>query len=491
MTESEFQALAAQGYNRIPLVLETLADLDTPLSLYLKLAHQRYTFLLESVVGGERFGRYSFIGLPAKVRIRVKGAHIEVENAAGIIERHDGDPLAFLREFLARFRAAPQPGLPRFCGGLAGYFGYDTVRHIEPKLAAHQPGERGPLGDLPDMLLLLTDELAVIDNLAGRIYLIVYADPGEADAYRDAQERLQQLRRKLRTPVEIPHQTATQVTRAESSSGRDAFEAAVRRAKDYIAAGDVMQVVLSQRMELPFSASPLSLYRALRSLNPSPYMFFYDFGDFHVVGASPEILVRKEASTVTLRPIAGTRPRGATHDADEQLARELASDPKEIAEHVMLLDLGRNDVGHVATTGSVRVTEQMAIERYSHVMHIVSNVEGNLPPSTTSFDVLAASFPAGTVSGAPKVRAMEIIDELEQSPRGVYAGAVGYVSFQDDMDLAIAIRTAVVRDGMLYVQAGAGIVHDSVPETEWQETLNKARAVLRAAEIVQLGLDAD
>ena len=265
----------------------------------------------------------------------------------------------------------------------------------------------------------------------------------------------------------------------------------MRRAKDYIAAGDVMQVVLSQRMELPFSASPLSLYRALRSLNPSPYMFYYDFGDFHVVGASPEILVRKEASTVTLRPIAGTRPRGATRDADERLASELASDPKEIAEHVMLLDLGRNDVGHVATTGSVRVTEQMAIERYSHVMHIVSNVEGNLPAATTSFDVLAASFPAGTVSGAPKVRAMEIIDELEHSPRGVYAGAVGYISFQDDMDLAIAIRTAVVRDGMLYVQAGAGIVHDSVPETEWQETLNKARAVLRAAEIVQLGLDAE
>jgi len=491
LTETEFQALAAQGYNRIPLVLETFADLDTPLSLYLKLAHQDYTFLLESVVGGERFGRYSFIGLPAKIRIRVKGSHVEVEDRGGVVERHDGDPLAFLRAFLGRFRAAPQPGLPRFCGGLAGYFGYDTVRHIEPKLAGHARGERGPLDDLSDMLLMLTDELAVIDNLAGRIYLIVYADPAEADAHRNAQERLQQLRRKLRTPVEIPHQTATQVTRAESAMGRDAYEAAVRRAKDYIAAGDVMQVVLSQRMQLPFSASPLSLYRALRSLNPSPYMFYYDFGDFHVVGASPEILVRKEASTVTLRPIAGTRPRGATRDADEQLARELAGDPKEIAEHVMLLDLGRNDVGHVATTGSVRVTEQMAIERYSHVMHIVSNVEGTLPASTTSFDVLAASFPAGTVSGAPKVRAMEIIDELEHSPRGVYAGAVGYISFQDDMDLAIAIRTAVVRDGMLYVQAGAGIVHDSVPETEWQETLNKARAVLRAAEIVQLGLDID
>ena len=491
ITDSEFRALAAQGYNRIPLVLESFADLDTPLSLYLKLAQQRYTFLLESVVGGERFGRYSFIGLPAKVRIRVKGAHLEVEDAGGVIERHEGDPLLFLREFLGRFRAAPQPGLPRFCGGLAGYFGYDTVRHIEPTLGARKSGRTDALDDLPDMLLLLTDELAVIDNLAGKIYLIVYADPGEADAYTRAQERLQQLRRASRAQVAIPYQTAGAVTRAESETGPEAFQNAVRRAKDYIGAGDIMQVVLSQRMHLPFAASPLSLYRALRSLNPSPYMFYYDFGDFHVVGASPEILVRKEGSTVTLRPIAGTRPRGATREADEQLAHELASDPKEIAEHVMLLDLGRNDVGHVATTGSVRVTEQMAIERYSHVMHIVSNVEGRLAPGTTSFDVLAASFPAGTVSGAPKVRAMEIIDELEPSGRGIYAGAAGYISFQDDMDLAIAIRTGVVRDGMLYVQVGAGIVHDSVPEAEWQETLNKARAVLRAAELVQLGLDAE
>jgi anthranilate synthase component 1 len=364
ITEGEFHALAAQGYNRIPLVLESFADLDTPLSLYLKLAHQRYTFLLESVVGGERFGRYSFIGLPAKIRLRVTASHVEVEDAGGIIERHDGDPLAFLRAFLGRFRAAPQPGLPRFCGGLAGYFGYDTVRQIEPKLARHKPMDRGPLGDLPDMLLMLTDELAVIDNLAGKIYLIVYADPGEPDAWRNAQERLQQLRRKLRKPAPIPYQTATAVTRAESAIGADAFEAAVRRAKDYIAAGDIMQVVLSQRMQLPFAASPLSLYRALRSLNPSPYMFYYDFGDFHVVGASPEILVRKEGLTVTLRPIAGTRPRGETRDADERLAHELANDPKEIAEHVMLLDLGRNDVGHVASIGSVRVTEQMAIERY-------------------------------------------------------------------------------------------------------------------------------
>src|SRR6188472_125115 len=490
LTEAEFQALAAQGYNRIPLVLESFADLDTPLSLYLKLAQQRYTFLLESVVGGERFGRYSFIGLPAKVRIRVTGEHVEVEDQGTVIERHDGDPLTFIRAFLGRFRAAPKPGLPRFCGGLAGYFGYDTVRLIERKLAAHAPADRGALGDLPDMLLLLTDELAVIDNLSGKISLIVYADPTQADAWRNAQERLHELRRKVRTPAEVPYQTATEVTRAESEVGPEAFEVAVRRAKDYIAAGDIMQVVLSQRMQLPFAASPLSLYRALRSLNPSPYMFYYDFGDFHVVGASPEILVRKEGDTVTLRPIAGTRPRGATREADEALAAELAADPKEIAEHVMLLDLGRNDVGRVARIGTVRVADRMIIERYSHVMHIVSNVEGTLPPGTTSFDVLAASFPAGTVSGAPKLRAMQIIDELERTPRGVYAGAVGYISFQDDMDLAIAIRTAVVRDGVLYVQAGAGIVHDSVPDSEWKETGAKARAVLRAAEMVQAGLDA-
>jgi anthranilate synthase component 1 len=336
---------------------------------------------------------------------------------------------------------------------------------------------------------MLTDELAVIDNLAGKIYLIVYADPSAPDAYAGACDRLQALRRRLRTPVEIPFQTAAVTSAPESEFGRERFCAAVARAKEYIAAGDIMQVVLSQRMSMPFDAEPLSLYRALRSLNPSPYMFYYDFGDFHVVGASPEILVRKEGRTVTLRPIAGTRPRGATRDADQKLAAELLADPKEIAEHVMLLDLGRNDVGRVAATGTVKVTEKMAIERYSHVMHIVSNVEGELAPGLSALDVLRATFPAGTVSGAPKVRAMEIIDELEPTRRGVYAGAAGYLSFQDDMDLAIAIRTAVVKDGRLYVQVGAGIVHDSVPESEWQETQNKAKAVLRAAEMVQRGLD--
>ncbi len=491
IAQAEFDALAARGYNRIPLVLESLADLDTPLSLYLKLANGRFTFLLESVVGGERFGRYSFIGLAAKLRIRVRGNRTEVESDAGIVERDDGDPLAFLAAFMARYRAAPQPNLPRFCGGLAGYFGYDTVRHLEPRLAGRVPAQASALDDTPDMLLMLTDELAVIDNLSGRIYLIVYAEVGANDAYAGAAARLDTLRRRLRQPAAIPLQTATPVTQPVSETGADAYQAAVRRAKEYIAAGDIMQVVLSQRLRLAFDASPLSLYRALRSLNPSPYMFYYDFGDFHVVGASPEILVRKEGATVTLRPIAGTRPRGATRAADEALATEMTADPKELAEHVMLLDLGRNDVGRVAAIGTVRVTERFAVERYSHVMHMVSNVEGTLAEGRTSFDVLAASFPAGTVSGAPKVRAMEIIDELEPFRRGVYAGAVGYISFQDDMDLAIAIRTAVLKDGALYVQAGAGIVHDSIPEAEWEETRSKARAVLRAAEMVQLGLDAD
>jgi anthranilate synthase component 1 len=491
ISEDEFRALAQQGYNRIPLVLESFADLDTPLSLYLKLGNARDTFLLESVVGGERFGRYSFVGLPARLRIRARGTEIEVEEGGRVVERHAGNPLEFVRAFLRRYRAAPRPGLPRFCGGVVGYFGYDVLRHIEPRLAASAPRGPGGLDDLPDMLLLMCDELAVIDNLSGKIYLIVYADPAQPDAYARGAQRLHALRRQSRSAVEVPYQTATTVTRAASEAGAERFVAAVRRAKEYIAAGDIMQVVLSQRLALPFDANPLSLYRALRSLNPSPYMFYYDFGGFHVVGASPEILVRKEGGTVTLRPIAGTRPRGATREADEALATELSADPKEIAEHVMLLDLGRNDVGRVAAIGTVTVTERMAIERYSHVMHIVSNVEGTLRPGLSSVDVLAASFPAGTVSGAPKVRAMEIIDELEPTRRGVYAGAVGYISFQDDMDLAIAIRTGVVKDRVLYVQAGAGIVHDSVPDAEWAETNSKARALLRAAEMVQQGLDAE
>ena len=489
ITESQFRALAAQGYNRIPLVLESYADLDTPLSLYLKLANARYSFLLESVVGGERFGRYSFIGLPAQVRLRARGRHVDVEDDSGVRESRDGDPLAFVESYRSRFHAAPLPGLPRFCGGLAGIFGYDVVRHIETRLANTAKPPTPGLADVPDLLLLLTEELAVVDNLRGKISLIVYADPAAPAAYAQARERLSELRRKLREPVSIPFQTATTTSRARSEFGESGYKAAVLRAKDYIAAGDIMQVVVSQRTSMPFAESPLSLYRALRSLNPSPYMFYYDFDDFHVVGASPEILVRKEGTAITLRPIAGTRPRGATREADEVLAQELANDPKELAEHVMLLDLGRNDVGRVAQTGSVRVADRMIIERYSHVMHIVSNVEGTLKPGLTSIDVLRAAFPAGTVSGAPKVRAMEIIDELEPTKRGIYSGAAGYISFQDDMDTAIVLRTAVLKGGTLYAQAGGGIVHDSSPDGEWQETLSKLRAVLRAAEMVQQGLD--
>jgi len=492
LTEAQFASLAALGHNRIPLVLESFADLDTPLSLYLKLAcgggSARDSFLLESVVGGERFGRYSFIGLPATTRITARGTQVTVARQGGI-ERHEGDPLAFVASFLARFDAASVPHLPRFCGGVAGYFGYDCVRHIEPRLARSAPPPSDDLADVPDMLLLLTEELAVVDNLSGKISLIVYADPREADAYARAARRLDDLRRKLREPAAIPFETGATKTVAHSEFGEVAFKQAVRKAKDYIAAGDVMQVVVSQRLQREFASPPLSLYRALRSVNPSPYMFYYDFGDFQVVGASPEILVRKEGRDITLRPIAGTRPRGATREADEALAKELLADPKEIAEHVMLIDLGRNDVGRVAKIGSVNVTERMIIERYSHVMHIVSNVEGELPEDMTSIDVLRAAFPAGTVSGAPKVRAMEIIDELEPTARGVYAGAVGYISFQDDMDTAIALRTAVVKDGKLFVQAGGGIVHDSTPDAEWQETLNKARALMRAADLVQDGLD--
>jgi len=487
MTQSEFDQLAAAGHNRIPLVLETFADLDTPLSVYLKLAHRPFTYLLESVVGGERFGRYSFIGLAADTRFEVRGRVCSEFGKQGLVNRveHD-DPLAWVQGRLARYKAAPLPGLPRFSGGLVGYFGYDTVRYIEKRLDG--PQKPDPLAT-PDILLLESDQLAVVDNLTGKLYLVVYADPREPGAYGRAQSRLRDLVRELREPARIPAEEPAAPAIPQSEFSEDAFCEIVERAKRYIVDGDIMQVVLSQRTSHAYGASPLALYRALRALNPSPYMFFFHFGNFHVVGASPEILVRLEGDAVTVRPIAGTRRRGRTADEDAALAAELLADPKERAEHVMLMDLGRNDVGRVAQTGSVHVTDNMTIERYSHVMHIVSNVEGTLKPGLDAIAVLRASFPAGTVSGAPKVRAMEIIDELEPSKRGVYAGAVGYLGFNGDMDLAIAIRTAVIKDGTLHVQAGAGIVADSVPQSEWQETQNKARAILRAAEMAQAGLD--
>jgi anthranilate synthase component 1 len=487
ITESEFNALAAQGYNRIPLVCETFADLDTPLSLYLKLANKPFSYLLESVQGGERFGRYSFIGLPAETRIVVHGHQATLHERGHETTQQVANPLDYIAAYQARFKVAPLTGLPRFTGGLAGYFGYDTVRYIEPKLARTQ--KQDVIGT-PDILLMLTEQLVVIDNLSGKLIFIVYADPALEDAYSIARHRLSELVGMLHLPVHIPFAPALPGSEARSEFGEVAFKAAVEKAKRYIFDGDIMQVVLAQRMAQPFPAQPLSLYRALRSINPSPYMFYYDMGDHHVVGSSPEILARLESDTVTVRPIAGTRPRGQTAQQDKALEQELLADPKELAEHLMLIDLGRNDVGRVAQNGTVKLTDKMVIERYSHVMHIVSNVEAKLKQGLTAMDVLKATFPAGTVSGAAKVRAMEIIDELEPTKRGIYAGAVGYLGFNGDMDVAIALRTAVVKDKMLYVQAGAGIVADSVPESEWQETQNKARAVLRAAEMVLDGLDA-
>ena len=487
LTLEEFNSLGAQGYNRIPLVMETFADLDTPLSLYLKLANEPYSYLLESVQGGERFGRYSIIGLPAKTRIIARGRQVEViENDAIIESVNDVNPLDFVKNYQARFKTPPYQGLPRFTGGLAGYFGYETVRYIEKRLASTTKPDAI---NTPDVLLMVSEELAVVDNLSGKLYFIVYADPAKPDAFANGVKRLNELLKMLRKTVAIPTSGANEKTTASSEFGEQKFKEAVAKAQQYILDGDIMQVVLSQRMTQEFSAPPLSLYRALRSLNPSPYMFYYDMGDHHVVGASPEILVRLENGTVTARPIAGTRPRGKTREQDIALSVELLADPKERAEHVQLMDLGRNDVGRVAVTGSVKVTDNMMIERYSHVMHIVSNVEGKLKPGMDAIDVIKATFPAGTVSGAPKVRAMEIIDELEPSKRGIYAGAVGYLGFNGDMDVAIAIRTGVIKNNKLYVQAGAGIVADSVPQSEWEETQNKARAVLRAAELVQEGLD--
>jgi anthranilate synthase component 1 len=495
MTEIEFRALAAQGYNRIPLLAECLADLDTPLSLYLKLTdvgHRANTLLLESVVGGERFGRYSFIGLPAREVVRSEGSRIEVLRDGEVVESVQGDPIEFIRSYQARFRTALRPGLPRFCGGLAGYFGYDVVRFIEPRLGPCRKPD--PIGT-PDMMFMLVDQLAIIDNLQGKLYLIVYADPGHQEAFVRARRRLRELQARLSHNAAGGYDTSARSAGPDGEIERlfpkDDYLAAVARAKELVEAGDLMQVQVGQLLRKRYPHDSLALYRALRSINPSPYMYYYDFGGFQVVGASPEILVRQEScpegTRVTIRPLAGTRRRGATPDEDARLAEELLADPKERAEHLMLIDLARNDIGRIAAIGSVRVTEQMAIEKYSHVQHIVSNVEGLLRPGLDAIDVLRASFPAGTLTGAPKVRAMELIDELEVSRRGLYGGACGYLSWSGEMDLAIAIRTGVVKDGVLNVQAAAGVVHDSVPQAEWQETEVKARALLRAAELVEEG----
>ncbi|SFR81987.1 anthranilate synthase component 1 [Marinobacter daqiaonensis] len=485
MTPDQFAATAAAGYNRIPVYREVLADLDTPLSTYLKLASGPYSYLFESVQGGEKWGRYSIIGLPSREILKVHGQSITVTRDGEVVEetRRD-DPLTFVEEYQARFNAPDLEDLPRFNGGLVGYFGYDTVRYIEKRLSDTCPPDR--IGT-PDILLMVSDEIVVFDNLRGKLHLIVHVDPSVEGAYNQALGRIDELENRLhrqtadapRTPAHLRGKT---VDESEFISGfsQDRFEKAVDRIKDYVLDGDVMQTVISQRMSIPFEAPPLNLYRSLRVLNPSPYMYFLDLEDFHIVGSSPEILARVEDGEVTVRPIAGTRKRGATDAEDKALEKELLGDPKEIAEHLMLIDLGRNDAGRVSETGTVKLTDRMIVERYSHVMHIVSNVTGRLKKNTSCLDVLRATLPAGTLSGAPKIRAMEIIDELEPVKRGVYGGAVGYLSFNGNMDTAIAIRTAVIKDKTLHIQAGAGIVADSVPRLEWKETMNKGRAIFRA-----------
>ena len=492
MNTEDFAALAAQGYNRIPISTEVLADLETPLSTYRKLAEGPYSYFFESVQGGEKWGRYSIIGLPSRTVLKVFGYRVEVWVDGVLAESEEvADPLAFAEQFQLRYRTAPRADLPVFHGGLVGYFGYDAVRYVEPRLAGSAPPDR--LGT-PDILLMLSEEVLVFDNLAGTIRLVVNADPAQPAALERAQQRLRELVAKLPQPMAVlpdialgAADSADLEQGAESDFSEAQYAAAVERVKEYVLAGDVMQVVPSQRMSIPFSAPPLNLYRALRNLNPSPYMYYLDLDDFHIVGSSPEILARAEQGVVTVRPIAGTRRRGHSEQEDRALEAELLADPKEIAEHLMLIDLGRNDVGRIAEIGSVELSDKMVVERYSHVMHIVSNVTGRLQAGKSAIDVLRATLPAGTLSGAPKIRAMEIIDELEPVKRGIYGGAIGYISWAGDMDTAIAIRTAVIKDQRLHVQAGGGVVADSVPRLEWKETHNKARAMFRAASMVLAG----
>jgi len=492
LTKEQFEGYKKQGFNRIPLVLESFVDLDTPLSVYAKLANQPYSYLLESVEGGDKFGRYSIIGLPSKLRIEISDNKILVIEGEKVKkEINNENPLDFIDEFMAGFKVPTDLDLPRYSGGLAGYFGYETIKYIEPKLFKKFVKDNL---NLPDILLMLSDEIVVFDNISGTLFIINYVDPAIPDSYESGIKNLQLLVQKLQsgpspfTSFEKPKSNKEALSKVSLEFGEDEFKAAVSKAKQYIFDGDIMQVVISQRMNKSFKSNPLSLYRTLRSLNPSPYMFFYNMGDHYVVGASPEILVTLVGEKVTVRPIAGTRPRGVDEFEDNKFEKELLADPKEIAEHVQLMDLGRNDVGKVSKTGTVNVTDNMIIERYSHVMHIVSNVEGVIKNKLSAIDVLKASFPAGTVSGAPKVRAMEIINELESTKRGVYSGAVGYLGFDGDMNVAIAIRTAVIKDNTLYVQAGAGIVADSIPTNEWIETQNKAKAILKASELVQSSL---
>ena len=476
------------NYTHQPVVRTILADLLTPVALYDRLAGAPYTYLLESVEGGERWARYSMIGLPAREVATIRDHHLTIRRDGAVIEERElADPLAWLADYHATIRPAPLPVDLPFSGGLVGYMAYDSIGYIEKRLAKRPQND--PLG-VPDILYMQSLDVAVLDNLRGEVHLISHADLADPDGLAAAEVRLDAMVAAINRP-------GTAQVRALNRHARPPtihhhypearFKADVAKIREYIKAGDCMQVVPSQRMSCAYTHAPLDYYRALRHTNPSPYMYLLDLDDFHIIGSSPEILARVQGDTVTVRPLAGTRKRGKTPEEDKALEQELLADAKEIAEHVMLIDLGRNDIGRVCKTGSVKISEKMVIERYSHVMHIVSNVEGTLRDDVGPMDVLRATFPAGTLSGAPKIRAMEIIDEVEPERRGVYGGAVGYWSWGGNMDMAIAIRTAIIKNGRLYAQAGAGIVYDSNPDSEWQETLNKAGAVIAAASLLDEG----
>jgi len=493
MTSDQFQQYADQGYQQIPLMRTILADLETPLSAYMKLADGPYSYLFESVQGGEKWGRYSIIGLPCETVIQINGTIITIENNGELVETiSHQQPLEWIRDYSEQFNAPEIEGLPRFTGGLVGYFGYETIHYIEPKVASTASVKKDPIGSA-DILLMVSKDVVVFDNVSNKLMIVTHVNPADKDAYQQGIKRLDSLVDELNSKQINNHfgdsaQKVSQESDFKSGFTEQGFKDSVKRIKEYIVEGDVMQVVLSQRMTIPFETPPIDLYRALRCLNPSPYMYHLNLADTHVVGSSPEILTRLENDEVTVRPIAGTRPRGETPEQDLALEKELLADPKECAEHLMLIDLGRNDAGRVSKTGTVELTDKMVIERYSHVMHIVSNVTGQLKPNLDAIDVLEATFPAGTVSGAPKIRAMQIIDELEPVKRGIYSGAIGYISWSGNLDTAIAIRTAVVKDGELSIQAGAGIVHDSIPQNEWDETMNKGRAIFKAVAMAQGGI---
>ncbi|MBL6691203.1 MAG: anthranilate synthase component I [Pseudomonadales bacterium] len=493
MTPEQFAQLGQQGYNHIPVVRQLFADLETPLSCYVKVARGPYSYLLESAnQGGEKWSRYSVVGLPSNYIIKIHGNEVSVFEHGELTEQFDcDDPLDYVEKLQARFSYPELEHLPVYTGGLVGYFGYDTIRYVEKKISDTAPPDTL---ETPDILLMVSNDVIIFDNVLGRVHLITHADPAVSGSFGEAQARLDEMQHRLRNevPDDLRQPKKGPVLHEAdfvSSYGEENFKNDVERIREYIVEGDVMQVVLAQRMSVSFESDPLNLYRALRSLNPSPYMYFLDLDEFQIVSSSPEILARLDHGEVTVRPLAGTRRRGSTEEEDLAMEQELLADPKEIAEHLMLIDLGRNDIGKVCQTGSVEVSEMMIVERYAHVMHIASNVRGQVKPDIGAVDVLRATLPVGTLSGAPKVRAMEIIDELEPEKRGIFGGAVGYLSWNGNMDTAIAIRTAIVRDNRLYIQAGAGVVADSIPRLEWKETINKARSIFQAAAMAESGLD--